>query len=281
MKTLRGNSEFKIRNSEFGIKRRGSERRNAPRKALLAKAAALVVLVALSAALLAGCVSINFSPTVGSGVAGRGTPETYTWTVGDFSEIRVEMHANIEYYAAPSDTVTLEIQPNLREYIEVSVSGSVLTVRSTRDITVTGGRSPVLTVSTPELKSLSLAGAGVFTAHDTIVTDSLTLRLDGAGSGRADVDVDNLTVHMAGAGSFDLSGRADAANINMAGAGAIEALDLQTLDASVNLAGVGTVRISCSDSLHVVAGGVGTVEYRGSPALDVSRGGLVTVRQVD
>jgi hypothetical protein len=80
---------------------------------------------------------------------------------------------------------------------------------------------------------------------------------------------------------MELSGKADRADISMAGAGRMDALELQTRSASINLAGVGTVRISCSDDLSVVAGGVGTVEYRGSPALDLTRGGLVTIRQVN
>jgi hypothetical protein len=156
-----------------------------------------------------------------------------------------------------------------------------LTVRSTRNITINDGRTPVLTIRTPELKSLSLAGAGVLTAHDTITTDSFSLRLEGAASGNADLDVDNLSISMSGAGSFDLSGRADAADINLSGAGAVEALSLHVLDATITLAGIGTVRISCSENLRVIAGGMGSVEYRGSPAVDINRGGFVSVRQVE
>jgi len=207
--------------------------------------------------------------------------ETFTWNVGGFTEVRAELHANIEYYSARSDTVTLEIQPNLREYIEISESGGVLLIRTTRTITTGSGRTPVLTISTPDLSRLSLAGAGTFTAHDTIASDSFTLRLDGAGSGRANLDVDRLTVQMSGAGRFDLSGTADSAEVNMSGAGTVDALQLQTRDASINLSGVGTVRLSCSDSLRITAGGVGTVEYRGSPRVDINRGGVVTVRQID
>jgi hypothetical protein len=169
---------------------------------------------------------------------------------------------------------------NLLDYIVVEESGGVLTVRSTRSINVSNN-PPVLTVSSPELKNVSLAGAGVFTANDTIVTEGFTLRLDGAGTGKANLDVDSLSVHMAGAGSFDLSGRADTADFRLAGAGEINALSLQTRDATVNLAGVGAVKLSCSDNLSIIAGGVGTVEYRGSPSIDISRGGLVSVRRVD
>jgi len=240
----------------------------------------LIVSTILIAVILTGCVSINFAPGTGGGVMGRGELESFTWNVGNITEVRVEMHANVEFYSAQSDTVTLEIQPNLRDYIVVEERGGVLTVRTTRNINTATGRTPVLTVSTPTLNSFTLAGAGTFTTHDTIDVASLSLRLDGAGSGNLDLNVDDLSVNMAGAGRFSLSGRADSAAFSLAGAGTIEALSLQTRDANVNLAGVGTVRVSCSESLRITAGGVGTVEYRGSPTVDIARGGLVTVRNV-
>jgi hypothetical protein len=167
------------------------------------------------------------------------------------------------------------------DYIRVEESGGVLTVRSTRNINVTGsGNTPVLTVSSPSLSRVSHAGAGRFTTVDTIVGNEFSLNIAGAADGKAALDVQNLSVNLAGAGSFELSGTAENTDIRMAGAGRLDALDLQTRSTSINLTGVGTVSISCSDSLSVVAGGVGTVEYRGSPTLDLTRGGLVTIRQV-
>jgi len=255
------------------------------------KLISLSVCTILAVVLLTGCVVIDFSPygstggisgVGGAGVAGSGNMETFTFNVGEVTEIRVEMLCNIVYSSSSSNSVTLEVQPNLMDHIIVEESGGVLTVRSTRNINVTGlGNTPVLTVSSPSLSKVSHAGAGRFTASDTIVGDSFSLSITGAADGKAELNVQSLSVNLAGAGNFELSGTADTADISMAGAGRLDALDLQTRTATVNLAGVGTVRISCSDSLSVTAGGVGTVEYRGSPSVDISRGGLVTVRQVD
>ena len=240
----------------------------------------LIICAALAAVFTTGCVSVNLAPGLaGGGISGKGDAETYTWDVGEITEINVTLYCDIDYYSAPSDKVTLEIQPNLRDYVVVEESGGVLTVRSTRNINWSG-KAPVLTVSTPALSRLSLAGAGAFTAHDTITADSFTLRMDGAGSGSADLDVSDLSITMAGAGSFKLSGKADTAKFEMNGAGSVDALSLDTRDATVNLSGVGTVKLSCSDNLRIDAGGLGTVEYKGSPSLDLNRGGMVTVTKV-
>ena len=246
------------------------------------KIVCMTLCVVLAVVFMTGCVTINFSPMSSPGVSGRGRMETFTFTVGEITEVKVEMLCNIVYRSAPSDTVTFEVQSNLMDYIRIEETGGILTVHSTRNLNIAGtGNTPVLTVSSPSLSRVSHAGAGRFTTYDTIVNDNFSLYIAGAAEGKAVLDVQNLTVNLAGAGSFELSGTADSADIRMAGAGKLEALNLQTRSTMINLTGVGTVSISCSDSLSIVAGGVGSVEYRGSPTLDISRGGLVTVRQVN
>ena len=245
-----------------------------------------VLLTVLFTVLISGCVSVNFQPSIlaGATVAGRGEPESYTFDVGEITEIRVMIFCDVELYAAPSNTVTLEIQPNLIDYITVEETNGLLTVRS---ITSnfdwsSGARTPKLTVSTPSLSSVSLLGAGTLTAHDTLAADSFVLIQTGANSGTANLDVRSLTVITEGAGNLKFSGTADEADFRVAGAVHIEALELQTREISLNLSGVASVKISCSESLRVIdSGGVGSVEYRGSPAVEVSGSGLLSVRNVD
>ena len=242
----------------------------------------MTICILLASVLLTGCVSINFFPRLGPGVTGSGTPETFTFNVGEITEIRIELLCNIVYNSTPSDTVTLQVQPNLMEYITVQETAGVLTVRANRNINVTGlNNTPVLTVSTPALTRISHTGAGTITTNDPIYVDELSLNITGAANGNIQMNVRNLSVNITGAGDFTLSGKADTTDINIAGAGKLEALNLETRSSSIIMAGAGTVRISASDELNISAGGVGTVEYKGSPTLNINRGGLVTVRNVN
>jgi len=243
---------------------------------------AIALCTLMAAVMLTGCVAVNFSPAGAGSITGSGSMEKFTFDFGQINEIRVEMFCNVIYQPGSTNEVTFEVQPNLMDYITVEESGGILTVRSARGFNLTNTtNTPVLTVSSPSLSSVTHAGAGRFTTTGTITGDSFTLNITGAADGRADLDVQSLAVNLAGAGNFELSGIANTADVSMAGAGRLDALDLQTRSASITLAGVGTVRIGCSDELRINAGGVGTVEYRGSPAIDMTRGGLVTVRQVD
>ena len=228
---------------------------------------------------LCGCVIVHFTDR--NAVRGRGDPERYEIRTGQFSSISVEGHTDIHYYSAAHDYVTLEVQPNLQEYIVVEVIDGNLTIRPTRRIDFAASKPAILTVSTPVLEQLIVSGACTFTAHDTISADSFTLRVSGAGEGRAQLDVENLYVNISGAGSFDLSGRADIAELRLSGAGDLDALSLQSREAIIRLSGVGSVGIGSSENLTIVASGTGSVEYRGSPNVNLSNSGMVSVRRVD
>jgi len=243
----------------------------------------LIICAALIVSSLSGCVAVNFMGRSynSTTVTGTGDKESYEFTVGDYSAIRVEGYCDVWYYSAPSDIVTLEVQPNLREYFTVEVVNGELIVRTPRGVNINTPKTPVLMISTPVLESLTIEGFSTFTAYDKITGESFTLTLGGRGNGRAELDVDTLSVDMAGMGNFELSGRADSAGLNMSGAGNLNALALQTRDANVTIAGMGTVRISCSDNLTVDAGGMGTVEYRGSPSTNINTGGMVSIKRVD
>ena len=241
---------------------------------------ASVILCVLFVLCFSGCVVVSISYSTEKAVSGKGSPGKYEIYTGEYSGIKVEGLCEIRYFAAPSNTVTLEIQPNLREYYVVEVQNGELIVRSTRKINYSS-RSPVLTVSTPVLNSLTIGGMCTFKTNDKIKGDAFNLDIRGAGDGNAEFDVNSLKASMAGAGSFEFSGKADIAEIDMSGTGKLNAISLQTREASVNLSGAGTIRINSSEKLSIKASGVGTVEYKGSPNLSLNTGGVVSIRQVD
>jgi hypothetical protein len=239
----------------------------------------LIVLCALLVLSFSGCVVVNY--TDANEVSGKGTPEKYVINVGEYNGIKVEGLCEIQYYAVPSNTVTLEVQPNLREYFVVEVENGVLIIRTTKRIGYNSGKTPILTVSTPALNSLTIAGACTFKTIDQIKTDTFYLEISGAGEGKAELDANRLIASLSGAGSFEFSGKVDNAEITFSGAGELKAFSLQMREASINFSGAGAVRISCSEKLSVEASGAGTIEYKGSPILSVNTRGPVSIKKAN
>jgi len=226
---------------------------------------------------LSGCVVISISDS--KTVTGKGSKEKYNYLFDSYDRFRAEGNFEIQYNASPLCSLTLEIQPNLREYINTEVKDGELVVRTTKQISKSS--TPVLTVYAPVLNGLTITGICTFSANDIIKTNTFNLIINGACTGSAEFDVKNLNAVMSGAGDFELSGKADNAEIIMSGAGEIDAFSLQINKASVILSGSGSIKINCSDVLSINANGTGEVEYKGSPTLSLKKNGLVSITKVD
>lgn len=228
---------------------------------------------------LNGCIVVNTNPF---SVSGRGTKEKYDIAIASdgFTEINVKSFCEVNFHISDKYSVTLEVEPNLREYFTVEVRGGALTVESKESINYGIGRSPILTVYAPQLTRLSVEGACSFTGHDKIKADKFYLAVSGAGSGEIELDADKVYVNLEGAGSFKLKGAADSIEINLAGAGEIDAIGLKAREADVRMSGAGSVRVNCDETLKIDAEGAGSLEYKGSPKTDIRNKGVVSIEKV-
>jgi len=238
-----------------------------------------IALCALITLFSSGCVVVNYTDS--NAVSGKGTLEKYVINVGEYNGIKVEGLCEIQYYSAPSNTVTLEVQSNLREYFVVEVENGVLILRTTKKIRYNSDKAPVLTVSTPALNRLTITGACTFKTVDRIKADTFILDINGAGDGKVEFDANRLIANVSGAGSFELSGKADNADIKFSGAGDLKAFSLLIREASVIFSGAGSIEINCSEKLFIDASGVGSLEYKGSPILSLSSRGPVSIKKAD
>jgi len=238
-----------------------------------------IVIAALIVACFSGCVITNLSDS--NSVKAKGSRESYEFKVGEYNSINIDGACEVRYYSAPSNIVTLEVSPNLKEYYKVEVINKELIVRNTKRVSFGANNSPILTVSTPVLNRLTLNGVGNFTTKDKIRSDELTFTINGVGNSEAEIDVKSFYADVSGAGNLNVSGRADTVRLNLSGVGDLDALSLQARDAHVNLSGAGSIKVNCSDNLNINANGVGSVEYRGSPKLNLNKDGLVSVKQIN
>jgi len=226
------------------------------------KLTALAAAIALS---MTGCVSINNSSFYGGSVLGKGPLVEQTYPVTGYDAVEITGGFVVVYSNAPSDVVRIDIQENLLKYLNVSVEGEKLIIESSRSFSTKQNHSPTIYLSTPHLKKLDVAGAIDLEQADTIQGDSFTLDVSGACSVKLDLEVQRLETITSGASALELSGTATDASFDIAGVGTFEAFGLQTKTAVVEIGGVGSGTISCSDELTVDIGGMGALEYKGNP----------------
>ncbi|MCL2832424.1 MAG: DUF2807 domain-containing protein [Treponema sp.] len=239
----------------------------------------LFAAAAFAVLLMGGCVVANISAI--DQVEPKGVQTVYEINTGAFNSIKASGQFDIHYYAGESDTVTLKIQPNVRNYYSVEVINGQLVARTSGWISFGASDLPVLTVTAPSLKSLVIDGACNFTGHDKISTDTLAFVINGAGICNCELDAASLTAEISGAGKITLSGNASAADYNMSGAGELDALALSTGNAKVKFSGAGRLALNCTGNLDIKANGFGVIQYSGSPNVSLSQNGFVSISRVN
>jgi len=240
-----------------------------------------ICLLAGVLAVFTGCLSVSSINTGGiNAVSGTGEMVTRDFAVGNFTGIDIAGGYVVVYTNSQTNAVTVNMQENLFDYLEVTVNSSgILRINSTRSFRTTSGNTPRIYVSAPYLNEIHVSGSLTTENWDTIRTQSLFIHAAGATDATIDMEVDELEIVLAGAGSFDLSGTADTAILSLAGAGTIDGENLQTQTATVTIAGASTATIAVSDVLNATISGVGTIYYIGDPQVNRAVAGIGSVRR--
>jgi hypothetical protein len=170
-------------------------------------------------------------------------------------------------------SLTIETDDNLMEYLEVSVSGTTLTLRTVGDgaFDIDPTASIIWRVTVPKLAAIAISGAGSVDVPD-LEGDRIDAILDGAGDiTLPGLDADTLVAQINGAGSIIAGGTADRVEATVNGAGTIDLGELETAKASLLINSSANITIWATDKVDISGDGLGTVAVYGSP--EVSGGG--------
>ncbi|MCL2285804.1 MAG: DUF2807 domain-containing protein [Firmicutes bacterium] len=233
--------------------------------------------------LLSGClmVSLDNFPGRTNAVYGTGEMVSRDFVVPEFTGINITGGYVVVYSHSNTNAVTIEMQENLFDYLNVGVRNGILHIDSSRPFRTGRNHTPRMYISAPYLDSVNVSGSVATENWDEISVAELMLNISGSASGIVPMDVDRLQVVIAGSVRFDLEGTASYANITISGSGEINAQGLQTETAAVSIMGSGTVEIAVSDYLNASIAGSGNVRYIGSPQVSQSIAGRGSVRQRD
>ncbi len=240
--------------------------------------------------------SLKFSPSDSLEVSkersetiyGSGNVSAEERPVSGFDRVSLTGIGDVYITQGEEESLTVEADDNLMEYIETEVRGGTLVLGFTgvgrnKDVEPTEPIKFNLTMK--DVSGLDITGAGDIRAR-SLAVDDLEFAISGAGDidvgslaatklvvrlhGAGDVTVDSLSVeesvvYLYGAGDVELAGQAAKQAIFLGGAGGYDAARLESQTAIVEAGGVGTVTVWATDSLDVQIGGPSTVAYYGDP----------------
>lgn len=241
---------------------------------------------ALSLALPLACAGLALwlPAAVAATVTGSGRQATEARPVASFDAVRLE--APVDLIVRQSDAPGLQVKAddNLLPLLETVVEGpegkgGTLIVRWKRG-TSTRHTGPVtVSVATPTLRGLSVAGAGTARV-EAFRTPALQLAIAGSGDVRlAELTAEELGVRVSGSGDVSGAGEVRRVKVTVAGSGDVKLDRLQSQDAQVSIAGSGDVHVQAQQTLAVSIAGSGSVVVSGSAAITSQVSGSGSVQR--
>jgi hypothetical protein len=190
---------------------------------------------------------------------GSGNLKTEARPVEKFTAISLSTVGSLEIEQTGQESLELTADDNLLSLFTSEVRNGTLYLSSAEG-EFWSGKGPHFKVTVRELRKLTTSGVGSVKATS--------------------LDSESLSVSMSGAGSGRIAGRSDSLSVSVSGTGNLDATDLKAKRAKVVVSGVGNVTVNASDELNAKVSGTGTIWYIGSPSkLESSVSGVGSVKQ--
>ena len=208
--------------------------------------------------LLVVCLLFALAGCDVGGIRGNGHMVTREEKLEPFINVDAGGAFRVDWQSGPP-AISVTVDENLMQYIELEVRDGVLHIRTTRNIRPR--RSVKVGLTSNALEGVSFRGATQLTAHQ-LTGSKFYLETSGASKAILDGAIDELIA-------------------NITGAGDLRAESLQTKTAKVSVTGAGDARIAVSDVLKVSITGAGKVEYIGDPHIERNITGAGSIRRRD
>jgi hypothetical protein len=217
----------------------------------------------------------------GKPVRGNGNITTEQRSVGGFSGVESSGPFDI-IISSGNESVKIEAEDNLLPYIETSLEGDILKVRTKSGYWLRPKRDVRIFVSGPAFHLVHLSGSGNIISQEKIHQDTdIELAINGSGDIKLNIEAPKVKARIAGSGNMILNGQTKNFEGTVSGSGDIRAMDFKTEETKVNISGSGDANVFASVKLDVEVRGSGDVKYRGGANVTSDIKGSGSVNKVD
>lgn len=239
------------------------------------RAIGIVAVALLAGAVLPGCgIDLDGADRT---VTGSGRVVGRDILVSSFSEIEVSTAFVVTVDFGSSEKVTVRVDDNVVNDLDVEVSGDTLRIAlrsgvSVRDATLEAD------VTARSLSRIEGSGAVRITLGEPLTGEELDVTLSGASALTGELTTVDATMELSGAASADLAGSVSDLEITASGASELSGLGLTIDELTIDLSGASQATVTVTGSISVVATGASSLRYAGTPTFerqDVSGGSQI------
>lgn len=208
--------------------------------------------------LFTGC---EFSKTLVTPVDDISTKE---FSFSGYSDLIVSHAFKVQvYFSDKEESITIEANENLHQYIKVVKDGYALHIGLDNNILVKGRATLKAYVTTEALNSFSGSGASRIAVEDLINETDVTVDLSGASYFTGEVHAEELKADLSGASKVDVSGFAEECSISASGTSKLRDYALKTDYLYADLSGASNVYITINKEISIQASGASNLYYKG------------------
>lgn len=182
---------------------------------------------------------------------------------GKFTGLRVSSGIDAYLKQGNDESIAVEADENLHEYIITEIRDGVLHIYTEANIREAEMKRVYVTMK--EISSLKTTSAGDIIGETPVKTDNLELSASSAGDIKLEVLVKEIEADISSSGDVTLNGEADILNADLSSAGDLNAYGLEVREADVSVSSAGDADISVSERLKARASSAGDINYRGNP----------------
>ena len=227
----------------------------------------ITFLMLASSGLMGSCIPIN-------GEKGNGNVVKQDRKVSGFTSLEVSGAFTVYLYQGNSESLTIEADENLMEYIVTEVKGDKLEIY-TKNKSIQKFTEMNIYLTFEQLEMIDISGAVEITGEDMMKFDELSIDGSGASEISLKLEVGMFRADFSGASEIELLGEAKAAIFDLSGASEIDAYDFIIEHCELDVSGASDARIHVTANLEIDVSGAASVKYKGSPKVssDVSGAG--------
>ena len=189
---------------------------------------------------------------------------TEAYSFSGYSDLIVSHAFKVEIYFSDSEeSITIEANENLHQYIKVIKDGYSLHIGFASNIHIKGNATLKAYITTRSLSSFSASGASRIVVEDLIKESDVKIDLSGASYFNGELRSDDLNAELSGASEASLSGFSEECSISASGASKFEDYSLTTDYLYGDLSGASKAYITINKEISVQASGASNLYYKG------------------
>lgn len=198
-------------------------------------------------------------------IEGNGKMTKQTRSVGSYTGIASSGFWDVMIAYGESNTITVEGDENLLQYIETEVEGGKLSIKTKGKVNLRSRNKVTVYVSLTRMTNISLSGSGDIMGEGKFRNEGTTeFHISGSGSIRMNFDkVGTAEVSISGSGNLQLVGSAHTVNARISGSGNADCSEVISDDATAHISGSGNIKLNANKSVDASISGSGNVTYKG------------------